>query len=115
MARADLHNMEWWDQMAWQSGYNSTVLSKNLQISTRQLHRYTRELFGRSPQDWLDEQRLKIAVGLLVKHRSIKTVTHHLGFKQVSHFSREFKFHYGVSPTEFLEWNDREGENVRNR
>jgi hypothetical protein len=34
----------------------------------------------------------------------VKTVAFRLGFKQVSHFSREFKLQYGVSPTDFLVW-----------
>jgi AraC-like DNA-binding protein len=42
---------------------------------------------------------------MLKRFQSVKTVAFRLGFKQVSHFSREFKLQYGVSPTDFLVWN----------
>jgi AraC-like DNA-binding protein len=46
---------------------------------------------------------------MLKKNRSVKTVCFQLGFKRVSHFSREFKSHYGIPPTEFLRWSDLHG------
>jgi AraC-like DNA-binding protein len=52
----------------------------------------------------LNEQRLVQAAKLLKRFRSVKTVAFRLGFKQVSHFSREFKLQYGISPTDFLVW-----------
>jgi len=108
MARADMHNLHWWQKIAGASGYNAGLLSREMGVSRRQLQRYTQKLFGLSPQDWLNEQRLLIAADLLKRHRCVKTVAFHLGFKQVSHFSREFKYHYGVCPASFLDWNDRQ-------
>ena len=106
MARVDVHNYKQWLTVAWQSSYDASLLSQNLKTSPRQLIRYTQELFGRSPQEWLDEHRLMLAGGMLRKHRSVKTVAFQLGFKQASHFSREFKLHYGLSPKEFIIWSD---------
>jgi len=94
--------------MARQSGYNARALSKALRISPRQLRRYTHDYFGCSPQAWLDQQRLHLAGDLLKQHRCIKTVAFQLGFKRVSHFSREFKSHYGVCPTSYIVWHDRQ-------
>jgi AraC-like DNA-binding protein len=67
-------------------------------------------VFGRSAQEWLDELRLSAAAPLLRKRRSVKWVAYNLGFKQVSHFSREFKRHYGLSPTGYLAWTDRQSD-----
>lgn len=103
MARAHLQNREDWQRLARQSGYNASQLSKALQVCPRQLHRYTRRLFGRSPQEWLDEERLNLATEMLKQSRSVKWVAFQLGFKQVSHFSREFKLRHRLSPTAFLE------------
>lgn len=92
--------------MAEKSSYSAPAISKKLQISPRQLRRYAQASLGRSPQDWLNEQRLTRAGQMLKKVRMVKTVAFQLGFKQVSHFSREFKLQYGVSPTGFLVWID---------
>jgi AraC-like DNA-binding protein len=108
MARSDIHNFEQWFKMADESAYRAKLLSKKLNVSRRQLQRYTQTIFGRSPQAWLSEQRLIIAGKMIKEHRSVKIVAFHLGFKQVSHFSREFKLYYGLAPTTFLAWNDRQ-------
>jgi AraC-like DNA-binding protein len=108
MGRVDYHNLGRWYELARQAGYNSSRLSKLLGIGPRHLQRLTRRAFGRSSQEWLDEQRLLAAAGLLKKHRSVKYVAYQLNFKQVSHFSREFKRHYGVTATGFFAWADKQ-------
>ncbi len=72
------------------------------QVSPRHLRRCCLTRFGRSTQDWLDEQRIVAARWLLREQRSVKSVSYSLGFKQVSHFSRQFKEYHGVTPTHFL-------------
>ncbi|HXR46659.1 MAG TPA: helix-turn-helix transcriptional regulator [Candidatus Limnocylindrales bacterium] len=107
MARlARPENFQQWLEMAQKSNYSATLLSKKLKVSPRQLRRFTHVDFGRSPQNWLNEQRLVRAGKMLKRLRSVKAVAFQLGFKQVSHFSREFKLQYGVAPTAFLNWNN---------
>jgi AraC-like DNA-binding protein len=115
MARIDIHNLGGWLKMAQEAGYQARALSSQLNISQRQLHRYTREVFGQSPQNWLDQQRLTRAGEMVKSVRCIKVVAAELGFKCVSHFSRKFKFFYGLPPAAFLEWSDREKAIVRNQ
>jgi AraC-like DNA-binding protein len=100
------NNFQQWLKMAEKSAYRAPLLSKMLKVSPRQLRRYTHTDFGCSPQNWLNEQRLVRASKLLKELRSVKTVAFQLGFKQVSHFSREFKLQYGIAPTAFLVWSD---------
>jgi AraC-like DNA-binding protein len=102
VARIDIHNLDEWHRMAKQSGYRVNHLTQELKISRRQLQRYTRQAFGQSPQRWLDDQRLKYAAELLQQSGSVKAVSFELGFKQVSHFSREFKLFHGLPPTAFV-------------
>jgi AraC-like DNA-binding protein len=106
VAHIDIHNLQLWRMLAEQSGYRVNLLSKQLGISRRQLQRYTQTVFGLSPQHWLNNQRMLIAADLLKKHRSVKVVTFSVGFKQVSHFSREFKLYHGMCPVAFLTKND---------
>lgn len=107
MARVEIYDWQWWHKMAGATGYSAERLARELDISRRQLQRYTQQLFGLSPQEWLNQQRLTTAGVLLKQHRSVKLVAFNLGFKQVSHFSREFKSHYGLCPVSFLLWHDR--------
>ncbi len=103
-------NLQRWLELAEKSTYRAPILSRTLNVSARQLRRYTHASFGCSPQDWLNAQRLVRAGKLLKRLRSVKTVAFRLGFKQVSHFSREFKLQYGIAPTAFLVWSDDQAE-----
>jgi AraC-like DNA-binding protein len=121
MARADVFSVMDWRQIAEESAYNVALLAAKLRISRRQLERSTMKLFGKTPQAWLNEERLISAKVLLEKHRRVKFVAFQLGFKQTSHFSREFTKRYGLSPTAFLARKDRQelmshkGNNVVHR
>jgi AraC-like DNA-binding protein len=95
-------DIEHWLKWAQESGYDAELLAKRVGVSRWQLQRYTRATFGNSPQRWLNERRLIAAVSLLKELRSVKIVAAELGFKQVSHFSREFKRFHGASPTKAL-------------
>jgi AraC-like DNA-binding protein len=48
------------------------------------------------------ELRLGKAYESLTQGKSVKEAAYDHGYKQVSHFSREFKNHYGVSPSFLL-------------
>jgi len=102
MAHKDVWDERQWREMARSSAYQVDPLSRKWGLSRRQLERYSRKIFGCSPQKWLKGQRLLMAGKMLTRQPSVKTVAIDLGFKQVSHFSREFKRYFGVSPRAFL-------------
>ena len=93
----------WWMVMARTSQFNARQLARNLGVSQRHLERITRQRFGLSPQQWINERRLVVAGTLLKAGLSVKYVRAELAFKSTSHFSASFKRFYGASPRTFLE------------
>ncbi len=90
-----------WLELAKESRYSAKQLAALCRVSLRQLERYYNNSFGRAPQQWLNEVRLREAKKLLLKGGSVKEATSRLGFKQASHFSRWFKQHTGRPPSEY--------------
>jgi AraC-like DNA-binding protein len=101
---------QFWSIAARQAGYNLRKLSRNTGIHIRQLERFCRRELGRAPEEWLSEQRIIAARSLLLETDSIKKVAMELGFKQLSHFCRQFKKVYGMTPSEFLLAQDRRNQ-----
>jgi AraC-like DNA-binding protein len=55
-------------------------------------------MMGVSPRVWLFEQRQRQALELLRDGSSVKETAIILGYKSPTHFSRDFKKHFGYSP-----------------
>jgi AraC family transcriptional regulator len=91
-----------WLKLAREAKYNAAQMAKLCQITTRQLERQAQLTLGCTPQQWLDEQRMVHAQALLREIDTIKNVAFQVGFKQPSHFCRQFKQHCGMTPTEFI-------------
>ena len=81
--------------------YSARELAKLLRISTRSLQHQFRLSYGQTPQAWLNQKRLVDAKALLVTGLSVKQVAASLSFKQCSHFCRQFKEAFGITPLEF--------------
>jgi transcriptional regulator GlxA family with amidase domain len=95
--------LERWEQLAGTARYDAKELAKLCNLSVRQLERDFSRLLARSPQDLLNEQRIKAAQQRLLSSQPfIKVVALELGFKQVSHFCRQFKEQTEMTPTEFI-------------
>jgi AraC-like DNA-binding protein len=90
-----------WEQLAGKARYDAKELAKLCNLSVRQLERDFRRILERSPQGWLNEQRIKAAQQLLLSGQPVKVVALELGFKQSSHFCRQFKSQTQLTPTEF--------------
>ena len=102
MARLNTEDVNHWLEAARQCNYRADKLAVREGISQRQLERYTQVLFALSPHAWLTMERMIFAKELLIKLESIKDVAFALEYKQVSHFSREFKIYYEQTPTQYL-------------
>ncbi|MGB7748310.1 MAG: helix-turn-helix domain-containing protein [Verrucomicrobiia bacterium] len=93
--------LERWEQLAGTACYDAKELAKICHLSVRQLERDFRHLLARSPQDWLNKQRIKAAQQLLRSDLPVKVVALELGFKQASHFCRQFKSFHHLTPSQF--------------
>lgn len=98
-----------WEVLAQKAGYRARELADLCQTSLRTLERHFQKHYGTTVSAWLRELRLKQAYSLLQTGKSVKEVAFEHGYKQVSHFSREFKAHFGISPS-FLSAPQRNGE-----
>jgi AraC-like DNA-binding protein len=102
MKKIDLDDPLHWMILARESAYDAGNFAKRCRRSTRQIDRYSNQIFGCSTQKWLNERRCLDAAALLQKSYSIKEVAFRLGYKQTSHFTRQFKLYYDVTPGEFI-------------
>ena len=84
------------------AGYRPGDLAKLCQISLRTLERHFQKNYGVTVSQWMRELRLGKAYETLGQGKSVKETAYDHGYKQVSHFSREFKNHFGVSPSFLL-------------
>jgi AraC-like DNA-binding protein len=102
MKKINLNDPLHWMILARESAYDAVAFAKICRRSTRQIDRYAHQVFGCSTQKWLNERRCLDAAALLQKSHSIKEVAFQLGYKQSSHFTRQFKAYYDVTPGEFI-------------
>jgi transcriptional regulator GlxA family with amidase domain len=93
--------MRGWEDLAVAARYDARELAKLCDLSVRQLEREFQRQLARTPQDWLNEQRIKAAQQMLLSGQPVKKVALDLGFKQVSHFCRQFKIQNNITPTQF--------------
>jgi len=89
-------------ELASKCGYKSRELARALGITPRHLQRLFAAQIGRTPQEWLNEQRLLAAGQMLREARAVKEVAYRLGFRSASQLSRDFRNHFGVQPSTLL-------------
>ena len=72
-------------------------------VTRSQLFRIFKQTLGVSPQEYLIRIRLQNAVRLMrTTDLSVTEILYSCGFNDPSHFSRQFKLRYGVTPSEHL-------------
>ena len=85
------------ETLAFRCMFRPTLMVAELTLRT--LQRYFRKSFGLTVTGWLRELRLRMAYEHLQSAHSVKEAAYELGYKQPSHFSRDFKNQYGVPPS----------------
>ena len=78
-------------------------LARQVALSPSAFSRLFREVTGRTPYQFLKEYRLDRARELLLDGRSsVAEVSRHVGYANVSHFIREFRARYDVTPGSYV-------------
>jgi AraC-like DNA-binding protein len=90
-----------WERIALVAEFRPRELAKQCGVSLRTLQRLFRSRYQMSLSEWLRDVRMRQAYIRLRDGQRIKEVAYGLGFKQLSHFSREFKKEFGISPSMF--------------
>lgn len=78
-------------------------LADHAQISPSYLGTIFKKTTGKSPIDYLIEIRLNKAKSLLKDGLAVTEVAKRVGFNDVFYFSRAFKKHEGISPTQYTD------------
>lgn len=97
MSRLD--RIQNWPELAQLSDCNAAALSQRCGVSVRTLERHFCEKMGQPPKHWLAAQRQRRATQLLNQRLLLKEVAFQLGYKYPAHFTRDFKSHWGCSPS----------------
>lgn len=99
---APLAKVRDWAVLARASKYRASALATLCQISLRTLERHFQKHYSFKVARWLKDLRMADAYERLQTGSSVKEVAFELGYKQHSHFSRDFKARFGVSPSFLL-------------
>lgn len=90
-----------WEERADEVSFNLDDLAANAGISLRQLERFFKGQFRKTPTVWVRELRCSRAVKLIQKGWKIGCVAKALRFASHSHFCHEFRKVYGRPPGAF--------------
>lgn len=98
---SSLLTMQEWEQVARGAEFNSSKMAALCSISERQLQRLFKQNLGCTPSRWLRELQCRLAKELIAQGYSNKAAAAELKFSSESHFCREFKKVFGVTPQSF--------------
>jgi AraC-like DNA-binding protein len=80
-----------WPAVATKAGFKIGRMAKEKKVSVRNLHRFVRGRFGKSPKRWIDELRAAHAAAGLAVGQSAKAITIAVKYAHESSFCRFFK------------------------
>lgn len=84
------------------AGFSADDFARTVGMSRMQLHRKLKTLLGVSATEFLRSERIKTAAVLLKKGSlSISEIAYHVGFNDISYFSKCFKETFGATPSEY--------------
>lgn len=101
MNSSPLNRIQDWPQLAREAGYSVKTLAENCGVSVRGLERVFLAAEGEPPCRCLKHLRMQRALELLRDGCNVNQTADRLGYRDRSHFSREFKKYYGFAPKQY--------------
>ena len=86
-----LNRVKDWPAVATKAGFKIGNIAREKKVSVRNLHRFIRGRFGKSPKQWIDELRVAHAAAELARGQSAKATTSAVKYAHESSFCRFFK------------------------
>jgi AraC-like DNA-binding protein len=78
------------------------ALAGTVEISASRLRQLVRDFVGTSLTQFRKERRLQMAARLLAHtHKRVSEIAYHVGFCDLSYFSKAFRVRFGISPTRY--------------
>ncbi|MFS0491540.1 helix-turn-helix domain-containing protein [Leadbetterella byssophila] len=75
--------------------------AEQLNVSRSSLFSKMKEITGQTPNDFIQEVRLKKGLELLNKDDSVNQIAFAVGFNDPSYFIKQFRKYYGVTPGQY--------------
>jgi transcriptional regulator GlxA family with amidase domain len=95
-----LNHIQNWPELAREAKWSASVLAKQCGVAVRTLHRHFLKVMDKNTKTWLAEQRQRHAHELLRDGSSVKETASCLGYKQPTNFTRNYKSHWGICPSQ---------------
>jgi transcriptional regulator GlxA family with amidase domain len=95
-----LNHIRDWIALVREAKWSTLGLAKKCGVSMRTLERHFIKEVHKRPKAWILEKRLLDGLDLLRSGHSVKETADRVGYKNATHFSREFKNHCGHRPTD---------------
>ena len=99
---ARLLSVKDWEKFAEEESFNVEAMALCCRVSVRTLERFFRRELRKSPRSFVTALRYRRAAKLLQEGFSNKAIVELLGLAGETHFCRQFKKLYGVSPQNFV-------------
>ncbi len=77
-------------------------IAQKINISDRYLHKIFINTLGISPKDWLRNERMRLVIHLIRENNSLTDISELLGFAHYSHFCKEVKNYYDLTPMQLV-------------
>jgi transcriptional regulator GlxA family with amidase domain len=90
-----------WEALAKEAEYKSESLAALCRVSLRQLQRFFKCRFGKTPSTWLLELRLRHAQVMLQQGYYTQEIAKDLNFADAPHLCHAFKKVHGTPPQSF--------------